>query len=181
MKSTGIITRRQSSNEAFVRTVRPMAFRNGATSTRKEKMSPKSKKTILLSFVLMIVFAGGAHVLAKYQEKAKFDLLNFIRHDLKVEAVLVNDQGVLTHDAVTAVKARLGDWRDARKEALWDRFRYRDYWLSVLRTLTAVALFIGVFVILRGILAKVYIPKTLYEKFRQTSIHGESEKKGSEF
>jgi len=64
------------------------------------------------------------------------------------------------------VRQDLGDWRDAQKRVLWDRFRYCDYWLSVCRTLFAVGLFILFFVAARTLLGKITIPKRVYGKFR---------------
>lgn len=137
-------------------------------------MTKKSKKTILISFVLMIVFAAAAHSLANYQEKVKEELLHFIKYECGVQKPLVNNRGILTQDAIAAVRSELGDWRDNQKTALWDKFRYSDYWLSVSRTMAAVSLFIVFFILARAALSKIYIPKRIYGKFRQTEMTQET-------
>jgi hypothetical protein len=89
---------------------------------------------------------------------------------------VLDEKGILTQDAIAAVRGKLGDWRDGQKKALWDKFRYSDYWLSVFRTLAAVALLVIFFVMARSVLSKVYIPKRVYGKLRQTGIDPEMKK-----
>jgi hypothetical protein len=129
-------------------------------------MSSNSKKAVVIAIISMVVFGIAAQWLSNRQTKTKEDLIAFLRNECGVEGVLVNDKGVITHEAVAAVQRDLGGWRDAEKRALWDRFRYCDYWLSVCRTLFAVGLFILFFVMARTLLGKITVSKRIYSKFR---------------
>jgi hypothetical protein len=129
-------------------------------------MSSNSKKAVAIALIGMVVFGIAAQWLSNRQTKAKADLIAFLRNECGVETVLVNDKGGITHEALAAVRRDLGDWRDAEKRTLWERFRYCDYWLSVCRTLFAVGLFILFFVMARTLLGKITVSKRIYGKFR---------------
>jgi hypothetical protein len=139
-------------------------------------MSSKSRKAIVIAMIGMVAFGIASQWLGNRQTKAKGDLVAFLRRECGVEGALVDDKGVITHEAVAAVRRDLGDRRDAEKQALWDRFRYTDYWLSVCRTLFAVGLFILFFVAARTVLGKITIPRKIYGKFR--TLEDEEEEKG---
>jgi hypothetical protein len=129
-------------------------------------MSRNGRRAVVIGLAGIVVFGLAANLLAGYQKRAKVELLSFLALECGIERDLVDAHGVLTREAVAAVREDLGDWRDKKKNDLWDRFRYADYWLSVLRTLFTVSLFIVFFVGARAVLARITISKSLYGKFR---------------
>ncbi|MBW1785249.1 MAG: hypothetical protein JRK53_01315 [Deltaproteobacteria bacterium] len=138
-------------------------------------MSKNSKRAVVIALVVIVVFGMAAQWLGGYQEKAKAELIAFLKFECEAGRNLVDEGGLLTHDAVAAVRADLGDWRDPKKRALWDRFRTADYWLSVFKTLFAVGILIISFVGARAVLRRITISKKVYGMFRP--LPPEDEKK----
>jgi hypothetical protein len=130
-------------------------------------MQAKVKKVIVICILTMLVFGFIAKVLSSYQNKAKDELVVFLRVDCFMDGEIVTENGILTREALSVIKKEFGDWRDQRKQELWDRYRYYDYWLSVGKTLVAVALFIIIFLCLREVFSRIYISEKIYTKFRQ--------------
>ena len=111
-------------------------------------MQAKIKKVIVICILAMLVFGFIVKGLSSYQKGAKDELIEFLRVDCFMDGEIVNENGIFTLEALSVIKNEFGYWRDQRKRELWDSYRYYDYWLSVCKTLVAVALFIIIFLCL---------------------------------
>jgi hypothetical protein len=140
-------------------------------------MSNKAKKVIGICLLAMLVFGFISHILSKYQQEGKKEMVAFIKYDCLFEGAILDESGVITLEAMSVINKDFGDWRDQKKRELWDKYRYYDYWLSVSKTLAFIALFIVIFTVVRAILSKVYISENIYGKFKQIDRKEEDEEK----
>lgn len=122
------------------------------------------KKIIMGCVAAIVVFGMLSYGLTQYQAEAKKNWTEFLAHK-GVEMELIQRYAALTRAQMAALDGKVGAADLSVKEALWDRYRTYDYWLSVTRSIAAIAIAILIITALKNVLSKITVSESFYHKF----------------
>ncbi len=138
-----------------------------------------NKKLIWGCIIVFVIFCLLSYLFAGFQEEAKTNWTQFLVQN-NIDKAMISRYAWLTGKEKSILNEKLGEPGVKIKDELWKKFRYYDYWLSVCKSIAAVALIIVLIKALRIILGKIYISKSLYRKFYLPPTEIEKEGKKSE-
>ena len=95
-------------------------------------------KFVIGCVVVIVVFGSMSYVASRYQEEAKDNWTVFLSNR-GIDRETIVRYAALTRNDRDVLDRKIGRADLEIKEALWGRYRYSDYWLSVLRTIVAIA------------------------------------------
>ena len=128
----------------------------------KKRMST-SNRVRVLCVAAIVLFGLLSAVLTDYQKEAKAEWFRFL-DSFGVEKDLQHRYGCLTREEMASVDSKLGERNLGTRDALWRRYGYYDYWLSISRSLVALAVVVVIVTYLRTLLDRIPVPERLYRK-----------------
>jgi hypothetical protein len=137
-----------------------------------------NKKLIVGCMIAFVIFGLLSYLFSGLQEEAKINWTQFLVQN-NVDKEMISRHAWLTGKEKSVLNGKLGEMGVKINDELWKKFRYYDYWLSVCRSIAAVALLILAIKVLRFLLGKIYVSESFYRKFYlpPTEIEKEGEKR----
>ena len=123
-------------------------------------------KFIIGCVAVIVVFGLMSHVASRYQEEAKDNWTVFLS-DKGIDRETILRYAALTRKDLGILDLKIGKADLEIKEALWGRYRYSDYWLSVLRTIVAIAILALIVYAAKFVLKRIYVSESFYRRFYQ--------------
>ncbi len=123
----------------------------------------KSNRIRIVCVMAIFVFGPLSMLLDGYHKEAREDWIRFL-DSFGIEKDLQQRYGFLTHDEMQSVESRLGERNFETRDALWKRYAHFDYWLSISRSLAALAVIILLVTFLRDILDRIPVPEKVYRR-----------------
>ena len=121
--------------------------------------------------VAIAVFGLMAYIVSGYQAEAKDNWTVFLS-DKGVDSETILRYASLTRNDRAVLDREIGKADLEIKEKLWERYRYLDYWTSVLRTIAAVAIIILIVNAARLLLGSIYVSPSFYRRFYMPAQDG---------
>ena len=123
-----------------------------------------NRKLIVGCIIAFVIFGLLSYLFSGFQEEAKINWRQFlVQHNIEKE--IISRYAWLTSEDNSILNGKLGELGAQKNDELWKKFRYYDYWLSVCRSIAAVALIILAIKVLRILLGKIYVSQSFYRKF----------------
>ena len=137
-----------------------------------------NKKLIVGCMIALVIFGLLSYLFSGFQAEAKINWTQFLFQN-NVDKEMISRYAWLTSEEKSILKGKLGEMGVKINDELWKKFRYYDYWLSVCKSIAAVALLIVSIKVLRFLLGKIYVSQSFYRKFYlpPTEIEKEGEKR----
>ena len=137
-----------------------------------------NKKLIVGCMIAFVIFGLLSYLFSGFQEKAKINWTQFLVQN-NVDKEMISRFAWLTSEEKSILNGKLGEMGAKINDKLWKKFRYYDYWLSVCKSIAAVASLILSIKVLRFQLGKIYVSESFYRKFYlpPTEIEKEGEKR----
>jgi hypothetical protein len=121
-------------------------------------------KFVIGCVAVIVVFGLMSHVASRYQEAAKDNWTVFLS-DKGIDRETILRYAALTRNDLGILDLKIGKADLEIKEALWGRYRYSDYWLSVLRTIVAIAILALIVYAAKFVLNHIYVSDSFYRRF----------------
>lgn len=137
-----------------------------------------NKKLIVGCMIAFVIFGLLSYLFSGFQAEAKINWTQFLVQN-NVDKEMISRYAWLTREEKSILDGKLGETGVKLNDTLWKKFRYYDYWLSVCKSIAAVALLIVSIKVLRFLLGKIYVSESFYRKFYlpPTEIEKEGEKR----
>ena len=137
-----------------------------------------NRKLIVGCMIAFALFGLLSFLFSGFQEKAKINWTQFLVQN-NIDKEIISRYAWLTSKEKSILNGKLGETGVNINDELWKKFRYYDYWLSVCKSIAAVALIIVAIKFLRILLGKIYVSESFYRKFYlpPTEIENEGEKR----
>ena len=137
-----------------------------------------NKKLIVGCMIAFVIFGLLSYLFSGFQAEAKINWTQFLVQN-NVDKEMISRYAWLTREEKFILDGKLGETGVKLNDTLWKKFRYYDSWLSVCKSIAAVALLIVSIKVLRFLLGKIYVSESFYRKFYlpPTEIEKEGEKR----
>ena len=123
-----------------------------------------NKKLIVGCIIAFVIFGLLAYFFSGFQKEAKVNWTQFLVKN-NIDEEKISKYALLTSEEKSVLNEKLGKMGAKVNDELWKKFRYYDYWLSVCRSIAAVALIVIAIKVLRFLLGKIYVSEAFYRKF----------------
>ena len=123
-----------------------------------------NKKLIVGCMIAFVIFGLLSYLFSGFQAEAKINWTQFLVQN-NVDKEMISRYAWLTREEKSILDGKLGETGVKLNDTLWKKFRYYDYWLSVCKSIAAVALLIVSIKVLRFLLGKIYVSESFYRKF----------------
>ena len=123
-----------------------------------------NKNLIVGCMIALVIFGLLSYLFSGFQAEAKINWTQFLVQN-NIDKEMISKYAWLTGKEKSILNGKLGEVGVKINDALWKKFRYYDYWLSVCKSIAAVALLIVAIKVLRFLLGKIYVSESFYRKF----------------
>jgi hypothetical protein len=123
-----------------------------------------NQKLIAGCMIAFVIFGLLSYLFSGIQEEAQINWSQFLVQN-NIDKEMISRYAWLTSKEKSILNGKLGEMGVKINDELWKKFRYYDYWLSVCRSIAAVALLVVSVKVLRILLGKIYVSKSFYRKF----------------